>query len=162
MLEISVAGQGGKAVGELIDANPDGNGRDQFLANISTRGQAGGLDAPLTLNFTISGKGGKKLLIRGLGPSLAKYGMRRSLARPLLQIWRNGMLVTSNAGWRSSGNSGREISAAEGEVGASPLEPGDAGLVLPVSPGNYKVSLLSPDGRPGTGLIEVFDLSTHF
>ena len=58
------------------------------LANISTRLEVGSADNVLIAGFIIQGPTGstKKVVVRGIGPSLAGSGIANSLADPTLEV----------------------------------------------------------------------------
>src|SRR5207248_5899836 len=56
------------------------------FANISTRAGIGNGENQLIAGFIISGAGSKQILIRGLGPSLAAFGLTGTLQDPVLDL----------------------------------------------------------------------------
>ena len=56
------------------------------LANISTRLNVGTEDNVLIGGLIISGTSPKKVLVRGVGPSLSAFGVPNALADPTLEL----------------------------------------------------------------------------
>lgn len=136
---------------------PVGNSR---LVNISSRlrvtaGDAGGASIA---GFVITGNEGKQILIRGVGPSLSRFGIAAPLATPQLKLYdgKNAVIAT-NASW----NDDAQVTAAGTAVGAFPLTAGskDAALLMTLSPGSYTAQLQSLG--TGTALIEIYDVAAN-
>lgn len=130
------------------------------LINISTRGfvPAGG---SLTPGFVLKGSGSKQLLVRGIGPSLAAFGVSSPLIDPSLAIFPQGSSAPtlSNDDWNSSG----PLPAAFVSVGAFALNPNtkDAAL-LAIFPSSilsgYSARMGSGSaGASGIALAEIYD-----
>lgn len=122
------------------------------LANISTRVEIGADgDSVLIAGFIITGTQPKKLLVRGLGPSMPVTG---KLADPILDLHDSTQSIASNDNWRTNSNA-QEIEA----VGLAPEQDLEAALLITLSPGAYTVIVGRADGSsPGIGLVEVYDL----
>ena len=128
------------------------------IINVSTRGlvQPG---AALTPGFVMRGPGGKQLLIRAVGPTLATFGLA-ALADTKMDVLnqQTGGVVATNDDW----GGGPSLANAFSAVGAFPLPAGskDAAVFsnLPVNAGGYSVRITSP-AASGTGiaLAEVYD-----
>lgn len=137
-------------------------GRD--LVNISSRGNVGTGDKKLIAGFVLAGDEAGMVLIRGVGPALADYGVGNVLADPVVEVFRQEpsgppTLIASNGDWwMGSGESVVEDSSKRG--GAFPLTLGgkDAALVLQLAPGAYTAVVSSGDGSEGIALVEVYHL----
>ena len=103
------------------------------LANLATRGSVNPGDGVLIAGFAVSGPGAKTVLVRGIGPGLASFGVAGFLANPKLALFdANGTKVAENDDW-GSGNSGA-TAAAFAEAGAFACVGSlDAALVTTVS-----------------------------
>jgi hypothetical protein len=109
----------------------------------------------LIAGFNISGTGTKKLLIRGVGPGLAQFGVAGTLADPLVQVYDSkSALLASNDSWDAS------LTPVFASVGAFSLAANskDAALVLSLPVGAYSVQVSGADGGNGDGLVEVYEL----
>lgn len=123
------------------------------ITNLSVRSMAGTGDATLIAGFTLAGSGTKPLLIRGVGPTLAAFGVDGALSDPTLQLSAaNAMLVVQNNDWRGDA----AIRAAAASVGAFALPPqsGDAALLQTLGAGSFTAQI---GGGSGIALIEIYD-----
>jgi len=121
--------------------------------NISTRVFVDTGEQVSIAGFMIAGGSSKRVLIRGLGPSLAANGVPSPLTDPVLSLMdQAGGVVTMNDNWRDSQEA--EIIA----TGAPPSNDLESAVVTTLTPGNYTAVISSHDGTPGNGLVEVYDL----
>jgi hypothetical protein len=73
-----------------------------YLTNLSIRGNAGSGAQTLIVGFAVGGDGttgAKSLLIRGLGPALAAFGVTGALADPTIAVFSGSTQVASNDNW---------------------------------------------------------------
>lgn len=129
------------------------------LANISGRAQVDTGAKISIAGFIIENEPGatKPILVRGIGPGLAGFGVSGALAHPSLAIFdANGRLIAGNSGW----NNDAAIAAASASAGAFPLAAGsaDTALILNLPPGAYTAQVTGADGGTGVALAEVYDL----
>jgi len=111
-------------------------------------------DNVLIAGFIVEGSGNKRILIRGIGPSLGTFGIPDPLQDPTLELNAgNGGLSASNDNWPENVNAA-EIMAS----GLAPLNPGESALLLSLAPGSYTAVLRGKGGGTGIGLVEVYDL----
>ena len=125
------------------------------LANISTRAQVTGNDGAEIGGFIVTGTAPKKVVIRGLGPSMQAAGVAASatLADPQLEVHdASGAIIGQNSDWQGSQQA--EI-VATGLVPANPLE---AALVMTLQPGSYTGIVRGGTGESGLALVEIYDL----
>jgi Domain of unknown function (DUF4331) len=123
------------------------------LSNLSTRGQVDGGSKVLIGGLIISGTGPKKLIVRGIGPSLASSGVPGPLPDPTLKIFDGqAQLVASNDNWQDT--QGAEISATQ----LAPTNPKESAILATLQPGSYTVILDDAAGATGIGLVETYDL----
>ncbi|HVU33581.1 MAG TPA: NHL repeat-containing protein [Opitutaceae bacterium] len=148
--------ENGIALVELYDASATSPSQ---LINLSARNYVGSGEAALFAGFSIKGDAPKRLLIRGIGPTLAQYGVSGALKATKLTIadQTSGALIQSvDGGWY---NDKSLLVPLFNQVGAFALPDysQDSATVLVLNPGAYTVQLSAPDG-PGIGLIEIYDL----
>lgn len=130
------------------------------LVNLSSRGFVGSGEAAMINGFVLTGTRAHQLLIRGVGPTLAGYGVNAALADPFLRVRDStGATVALNDNWDSTENSPALREAATA-VNAFALNAGskDAALLLTLPPGSYTVELSGIGIATGVGLMEIYEL----
>ena len=124
--------------------------------NIATRLQIQGGDNVLVAGFIITGPSGssKKILIRGLGPSLANLGVPGAIADPLLELHAPDGSTVVNDNWQQAPN------AADMPPAFAPSNSLESAIYTTLSPGTYTAVLKGAHGETGIGLVEVYDFDT--
>lgn len=122
------------------------------LLNISTRGPVGTGDNVMIAGIVIRGDRERRILIRGVGPSLAQSGVANPLQDPMLEIHDQDEQIAANDDWRS--NQEAEILAA----GFAPGDDRDAAMILSLWPGNYTAIVRGKANGTGNALVEVYAL----
>jgi len=127
------------------------------LINLSARAQVGTGDNILIAGFVIAGSGTKNVLVRGIGPTLAEFGVTNYLASPQLNVDNATQTIFSDTAW----GGGAALAATFAQVGAFALPPGsaDSALVEPFAPGAY-TALVSGTSGTGVALAEIYDADT--
>lgn len=148
------SGQEGIGLAELYEL--DGKGR---TVNLSTRARVGTGDGVLIGGFVVSGPAYKRLLIRGVGPTLSAFGLADALADPVLTVRSGTDIVATNDRWQSGANTAA-VAAASTAVGAFTLANGseDAAMVVTLPPGAYTVEITGKSGHEGIALLEIYEL----
>ncbi len=124
------------------------------LVSISTRMKVGTGDDVLIGGFVIKGTQPKKLLLRGIGPTLAQYGVNGTLADPILELRDvTGALVAANDNWQAGGQVS-EITAA----GKAPPNAAEAALIATLNPGSYTAIIRGANDSTGVALVEGYEL----
>jgi hypothetical protein len=142
----------GVALVEVYDLNqPAGK-----LANISTRAfvQTG---ADITIAGFILGNrsGSDRIVLRGIGPSLASAGVSNSLPNPALELRDgNGVLLIANNDWQDDPVQAAKLVAA----GLAPSNNLEAAIAATLAPGTYTALLTGENNTVGVGLVEIYDL----
>jgi hypothetical protein len=121
------------------------------LLNISTRMGVQTGDNVLIGGFIITGTDPKKVIIRGIGPSLAAF-FSGSLADPTLDLNQGDTLLTSNDNWKTDQQA--EIEA----TGIPPTNDLESAIVRTLTPGNYTAILRGKSDTTGIGVVEAYDL----
>ena len=123
------------------------------LVNLSVRTRAGKDDKTLIMGYVVAGAGSKQVLVRGLGPLLANYGVADTLVDPVLNLYSGGTLIDSNDNWSSS------LNATFTALGASALTANskDAALLRTGAGGVFSAFVASADVSTGIALAEVYD-----
>jgi hypothetical protein len=147
---------------EVYDASPTSLATNPKAMNVSTRGFAGTGANTLIAGFVINGAVSRRVLIRGVGPTLTRFGLPAGvvLADPQLELFdTNGVSLRVNDDW-ASGDDAAVVAAAAVAGGAFPLNNGskDAAMLLMLTPGSYTVHLTGVGNTTGVGLVEVYDV----
>jgi glucose/arabinose dehydrogenase len=124
--------------------------------NISVRGLVGTGSNVLFSGFINSGTAPKKVILRGMGPSLQQSGVTGTLADPLLELHgSDGSLITSNNNWRDN------TAQAQTDITNNQLAPpndAESAIVSTLQPGSYTAILKGQGNATGVGLVEVYDV----
>lgn len=126
------------------------------LLNISTRANVQTDDNVLIGGFIITGNDPKRVLLRGIGPSLSGSGIGATLQDPFLELHTAGLsnsIIATNDNWKDTQQS--DISA----TGIAPPDDREAAIVQTLLPGSYTVILRGKGSDVGVALVEVYDLS---
>lgn len=144
---------------------PSGDDIDMFvvklarigqLLNLSTRMQVEAGENVAIGGFVVAGPEttAKRILLRGLGPSLSKAGVPGALQDPTLELHVNGT-ITGNNDWRDTQQA--EIEA----TGIAPSQDSESAIVAIVPPGAHTVVLRGYNNGTGIGLVELYDLEEN-
>jgi Concanavalin A-like lectin/glucanases superfamily/Protein of unknown function (DUF642) len=125
------------------------------LLNISTRLRVLTGDNALIGGFIITGSDPKKVIVRGLGPSLTSQNVPGALVDPVLELRdHTGALIASNDNWKDTQQS---------EIEASTIAPSndlESAIVMTLDPAAYTAILRGKSNGTGVGLVEVYDLAS--
>jgi hypothetical protein len=123
------------------------------LLNISTRLKVQTNDNVSIGGFIITGNAPKKVIVRGIGPSLT--GLSPLLADPVLELHGpDGSLISSNDNWKDTQQTEIQNSAL------APTDNMESAIVATLPPANYTAILRGKNGTSGIGLVEMYDLDT--
>ena len=106
-----------------------------------------------------------RLLLRGVGPGLAQFGVGGVLARPTLTLFAQATatdparVLRTNTGW-TTGGTGYDLVSTAARASASPLPAGsaDCAMVVTLDPGAYTLQIAGMDGSSGEALAEIYVL----
>jgi outer membrane protein assembly factor BamB len=149
----------GVALVEAYELESNNNGPiTSRLINISTRGRVETGDSVMIAGFVVEGDAPRRLLIRGVGPSLAGFGVAGALANPTLrlvaQLPAGSQDLATNDDWQQAGNAA--------EIAATPYPPSnplESAILMWFDPGIYTAILSGVNDGTGVGLVEVYDLT---
>lgn len=151
---IDPRGTGGIALAEIYDAGGNSASR---LVNVSSRGAAGTGAAALISGFVLAhSEGGQRVLLRGVGPGLVRFGATGIVADPSIALFdAEGRALGSNDNWVSSVG---VIAEAAASVGAFAFDVGsrDAAVLATLPSGAYTVQVSG--ATTGTALLEIYQL----
>lgn len=119
------------------------------VLNISTRLQVLTGDKVLIGGFIITGSDTKKVIVRGIGPSLS--GVGATLQDPVLELHQGSLTLATNDDWKQR----------QAEVEATSLQPlndSESAIVATLTPGAYTAILSGKNNGTGVGVVEVYDL----
>lgn len=132
------------------------------VLNISTRAQIETGDNALIAGFIIQGSAPKKIVVRSIGPSLARAGVAGALADPVLALFDgNGNVIGRNDNWRQSQPGGVVTNDQAPEIQADNLAPSDdaeSALIATLNVGRYTALVKGVNNTTGIGLAEVYDI----
>jgi hypothetical protein len=100
--------------------------------------------------FVIGGTSPKKVLIRGLGPSLTGSGLQNPISDPTLELHDTRELVASNDDYVPGDDLTRNLLV--------PRSPKESAIVATLAPGSYTAILRDKAGAEGLSLVEIYDL----
>ena len=134
------------------------------LSNLSVRTEAGTGSRTLITGLVVGGdgtSGALPLLIRGVGPTLADYGVAGTIADPSLAVIPQGAEtpLATNDNWGGDA----QVLAVGNTVGAFPLPSAasrDAALYLTPARGVYSVQVTGVGGTTGIALAEIYDAAS--
>src|SRR4029077_15375583 len=97
--------------------------------------------------FIVTGDISKKVLIRGIGPSLAADGVPTPLANPTLTLFdsANNVLMT-NDDWKNSPDATEIMN-----TGTAPTDDRESAIIATLAPGQYTAQLAGKDNTTGNG-----------
>jgi hypothetical protein len=122
------------------------------LANISVRLRVDTGDKLAIGGFIITGDSSKRVVVRGLGPSLAAAGIVSPLADPALELHDSlGNAFAQNFNWKDTQQS--ELLA----TGLAPTNDLEAAAVQTLPPAAYTATMTGQNGGTGVGLLEVYE-----
>ena len=133
------------------------------VLNVSTRLLVQTGDNVLIGGFIVTGRDAKRILVRGIGPSLGGAGITGALADPRLELHNSsGALVATNDNWRVTQPGGAIPGDQQAEIQASDLAPTndqESAIIATLEPGNYTAVVQGVNGSTGIGVVEVYDLN---
>jgi hypothetical protein len=124
--------------------------------NVSTRLSVGTGDNVGIGGFIIQGPQAKKVVVRGIGPSLTQFGVAGALANPTLELHdHTGATISSNDDWKDT---------QQADIQASGLAPSndlESAIIATLDPGAYTAILSGKNNTSGVGLVEIYDLDSN-
>jgi hypothetical protein len=121
------------------------------LLNISSRGRVGTGDDVLIGGFI--NRGGGRIVLRAIGPSLSAFGVTNPLPDPVLTLKDvNGNTLATNDDWQSS--QGGDITA----TGLAPTNNLESAILTSLPAGNYSGVVSGKGSATGVALVEIYQL----
>jgi hypothetical protein len=104
--------------------------------------------------FIITGSTPKHVIIRALGPTLARYNIGDVLADPVLELHGPGAFATiTNDNWRDTQEDEIQV------TGIPPTNDLESAIVATLVPGAYTAIVRGNGSTSGIALVEVYDLN---
>jgi hypothetical protein len=133
---------------------------DSEMANISTRGLVDTGDNVMIGGFILGNSAQEsRILIRGIGTSLAAAGITNALANPTLELRDgNGALLGSNDKWKLNDQTQQ---SQETEIRATTVPPSndfESAILTTLSPGSYTAILAGKNSGVGVAVVEIYNL----
>lgn len=150
-----VGGATGLSLAEVYDADPK-NAAARFV-NLAARNHVGRGDALLVVGFAIQGTANATVLIRGIGPTLAQFGVASPLADPQVRLFnQSGEPIQENDNWAGAA----ELQTTFERTGAFGLAATskDAALIATLPPGIYTAQVSGVADTTGIALVEVYEI----
>jgi hypothetical protein len=129
---------------------PGPDDKKQKLLNVSTRADVQAGDSVMVGGFIITGDTNKRVVLRGLGPSLSAFGLTGLLGDPYLELY-------NSSGILMAANDNRQLLAGI----PNPLLPSNSSecyLTAVLPPGSYTTVLHGALYGSGVGLVELYDV----
>lgn len=123
---------------------------------MSTRGFIELDDNVMIGGFVLGGgTGSTSVCVRGIGPSLAQFGLNPLLADPTLELYDgNGTLLISNNDWQDN----PAQAALLIDFGLAPQNARESAVVMSLPPGAFTAILAGSDRGTGIGLVELYNV----
>jgi glucose/arabinose dehydrogenase len=136
---------------EVYDADTTASSQ---LANISTRGFVQTGDNVMIGGFILGvNSANARVAVRGIGPSLTRFGLSGVLADPVLELRdHNGTLVVSNDNWTDDPLSAAQLMAS----GLALQDLHESGIFASLPPGAFTAILAGKNGGTGIALVEIY------
>jgi N-acetylneuraminic acid mutarotase len=122
--------------------------------NIATRMRVDTGNNVLIGGFIVTGNAPKKVVVRGIGPSLAQFGLGDLLADPTLELRDSNGGAMPNDDWQDNSAQATQLTALH----LAPNDPKESALVATLQPGGYTAILAGKNNGTGVGLVEVYDV----
>ena len=120
------------------------------LLNLSTRMRVQPGDNALIGGFIIRGSEPKKVILRGIGPSLNVPG---KLDDPVIQLFNSaGANIGGNDDWKTDQQNVES-------TGLAPSNDRESALVITLDPGAYTVVMRGKNNSSGIGVVEMYDIA---
>lgn len=129
------------------------------LVNISSRLRVQTGENVLIGGFIVTGSEPKRVIVRGIGPSLAGFGIADPLADPTLELHNSAGILATNDDWKLQPDGASQ----QAEIEATQLAPTNEResviiATLPANDSAYTAVLRGKNNSTGIGVVEVYDL----
>jgi hypothetical protein len=140
------------------DTNPNDPAsvlRSARAVNIATRARVLTGDRVMIGGFIVTGTDPKRVIVRGIGPSLTAQHILDPLNDPTLELFNSSSVsIGFNNNWRDSNEA--EIAG----TGVQPTDDREPAIVQTLLPGMYTAVLAGNGGGTGVAVVEAYDLGS--
>jgi len=128
--------------------------RPAQFGNISSRVHVSTGENVLIGGFIVTGTQPKKIIVRGIGPSLPVPGV---LVDPILELHdSSGQTIATNDNWGDSANRQEIIDST-----IAPTNEKEAAILMTLAPAAYTAIVRGVNGTTGVALVEIYDLAMN-
>jgi hypothetical protein len=103
--------------------------------------------------FIVTGNTPKKVVVRGIGPSLSASGITDFLADPIIELRSASAVILQDDNWQDDSAQAAQLTALE----LAPSDAKESALVVTLQPASYTAILAGKNGGAGVGLVEIYD-----
>lgn len=131
------------------------------MAIASSRAQTSSGAGTHIMGLAVSGPKPKRMLIRGVGPTLGNFGLSGGLSDPTMTIYNGaGQAILTNDNWNDDTAAAAEVRTATSRSGAFTLPESskDSAILTTLDPGVYTIHVSGAGGSSGVSLIEVYEI----
>jgi hypothetical protein len=146
---------------EFYDGTTSPAATSARFVNLSARARVGPGDGVVVVGFVVTGEGNVTLLLRGIGPTLAQFGLTGWLRDPSIELYSGSTRLAGNTDWRAGDASEtNRLEEARVAVGAFPLtSTSDAALLITLPAGAYTLQVRGAGTDSGLALAEIHEVS---
>lgn len=150
----------GVALLEFYDAASAPASTDARFVNLSSRAIVESGEGLMVVGFVVAGEGNVTLLLRGIGATLAQFGVAGTLRDPTIELYSGNTRIAANDDWQSGGaEAAGRVQDAQLAVGAFALtSPSDAAMVVTLPAGAYTLQVRGTAGQSGVALAEISEV----
>ena len=150
----------GVALVELYDATAAPTATSARVVGLSGRARVAAGEELIIAGFVVAGEGYVKLLLRGVGPTLAQFGVADFLPDPTIALYAGNTLIAANDNWRDGdANAAGRLQDAARSVGDFDLtSANDAALLVTLPAGIYTLLVRGAAGQSGVALAEIYQV----
>ncbi|MDQ6861389.1 MAG: hypothetical protein M3032_09570, partial [Verrucomicrobiota bacterium] len=124
------------------------------LTSVSTRGPVGSGDDVMIAGIIVNGSAAKPAVVRGMGPSLATFGIASAIGDTTLELHdAQGTQIAFNDDYGSNSTGDLAVLSA---YNLTPRDAREAAIVRTLPPGNYTAVMRGKTN--GMGLLEAYDI----
>ena len=127
---------------------------NSVMLNVATRLQVDNGNNVGIGGFIITGTDPKKVVIRGIGPSIPLGG---TLSDPVLELHNQSSVLATNDNWKVNDQTQQSQEAEINATGLAPAHDSEAAMLVTLAPGSYTAILRGKNGG-GIGLVEAYDI----